>query len=624
MTQEDFFKRYIYKPSTDKLGGGSFGKVYKAYDTVLDKYIALKVAEQMEVDGKKFTLSDEFNALANLDDHTNIAKYEHLYTFESPQGVFDYAIMQYYPDGNLTQLLKSQSINEEQKDSIARQLMNGIEFLHQNNVVHRDLKPSNILIHNRVLNNKKEFIPKITDFGLSKKASTQNNKDNHFTNSFAAGTYAYSSPEQLKGEPLRLNTDWWAYGAIVFEIFTGKPLFNVEKQSSGSSALDVKEILDSILKNDITDKISILPEKWQRVAIACLEKNPDQRVKTQDELLQLLEGTAITKENKIPIIEDMEDDATVLLTPKPKEPIASKSSKDRIKAQEVTPPTSAKTESSSEESFFKKYGMLIPILIGAIIGLAFLFKVINNNGSQLPNSKDIPYVASKDTSSSSTDTLEITQPKTIDKIPSSLQLPDGTPVGVKMKSDDWKATFVQKFNELEKNESKKSAAENLEAYKALKATIPQNATKEIGLVQKKINNFLLKSDNQNTKGKTVDANLIRQKLVGEYSFAMHSLSTTQKGTAKIYIDPFNILSLKLKQSVGGEELSFQGAIEIVDENQFNVSGIYFITKNNINNGQQFHVFPGQSFKKEGNVYRTYLSLKPYDNSNEIIDIYFNK
>lgn len=291
MTQQEFFTRYSYSPKTDKLGGGSFGKVYKAYDTTIDKYVAIKVAEQLETAGKTFSLLDEFKALESLPDHVNIAKYEQLYTFESPQGVFDYAIMQYYADGNLSQLIYGQKLTAEQKENLALQLLNGIGFLHQHKVVHRDMKPSNILIHNRILGGNKEFIPKITDFGLSKKAKTD--KGTHFTNSIAAGTYAYSSPEQLKGEELRFNTDLWAYGAIVYELFTGKTMFNIEKTSTGSSALEVREILDNILKSDISTKIAELPPKWQPAITACLGRDAPKRVKTAQEILDILNGNTI-------------------------------------------------------------------------------------------------------------------------------------------------------------------------------------------------------------------------------------------------------------------------------------------------------------------------------------------
>ena len=203
MTQQEFFNQYQYKASIDKIGGGSFGKVYKAYDTVLDKYNAIKVAEQIEVQGKTFSLLNEFKALENLPYHVNIAKYEKFFSFEAPQGVFVYAIMQYYPDGNLSQLIQDHHLTDEQKENLALQLLNGVGFLHQHNVVLRDMKPSNILIHNRTLNGKKEYIPKITDFGLSKKADT--GKNTHFTNSFATGTYAYSSPRTIERRSVALQ-----------------------------------------------------------------------------------------------------------------------------------------------------------------------------------------------------------------------------------------------------------------------------------------------------------------------------------------------------------------------------------------------------------------------------------
>ncbi len=317
MTQQEFFARYSYNPANDKLGGGSFGKVYKAYDTVLDKFVAIKVAEQMEAGGKTFSLLDEFKALENLPDHANIAKYEQLYTYESPQGVFDYAVMQYYPDGNLSQLISNQSLTLEQKEHLALQLLEGIGFLHSYKVVHRDLKPSNILIHKRRLGGDVAYIPKITDFGLSKKAHGR--QDSRFTNSIGAGTYAYSSPEQLKAEELRLNTDWWSYGVIVYEVFTGKQMFQVTKISTGSSAMDVREILDNILKSDITNKIKELPEKWQAVVTACLQRNANKRVKTAEKIKAILNGIDfLEKQEGTKIIDDEKTVIDPTPNPQPK------------------------------------------------------------------------------------------------------------------------------------------------------------------------------------------------------------------------------------------------------------------------------------------------------------------
>ena len=202
MTQEEFFKRYKYDVVDDRIGGGGFGTVYKAYDTTLHREVAIKVSEVKTVNGKTFSLRDEVEALTHVPEHPNIANYEKekLFTFKMPNGVFDYAVMQYYPDGNLSNAIK-QGLTAQQKEDIATQLLEGIAFLHQHKVVHRDLKPGNILI----VRDGDRIIPIITDFGLSKAANMGDGSV--FTNSIGGGTPRYSSPEQLQGKPLRLNTD---------------------------------------------------------------------------------------------------------------------------------------------------------------------------------------------------------------------------------------------------------------------------------------------------------------------------------------------------------------------------------------------------------------------------------
>lgn len=300
MTQQEFFTRYTYNTRTDKLGGGAFGTVYKAYDNVLDKYVAIKISEVKTIGGKEFSLMDEFNAIKGLSDHTNIAKYEQLFSFDQPNGVFDFAIIQYYPDGNLKDLIKNEKLTQTEKEKIAKQILEGLSFLHHHKVVHRDMKPSNILIHKR---EGKNYIPKIADFGLSKKADP--NAKSRFTNSFGGGTLEYSSPEQLRGQNLRFNTDLWAWAVIVYELFTEKPLFQ-PKNNNTASAENEKEIFEQILNKDISSSLKDIPTNWSNALLASLDRNPETRVKTANEIFDILKNSKTISD-----IESKEDDTKV-------------------------------------------------------------------------------------------------------------------------------------------------------------------------------------------------------------------------------------------------------------------------------------------------------------------------
>ena len=285
MTQEEFFKRFTYSVSTDRIGGGGFGTVYKAKDHVLHRTVAIKVSEvKTTADGQKtFSLKDEFEALQHVPKHPNIANYEELYTFEDHRGICDYAVMQYYPDGNLSNAIK-QGLTAQQKEDIATQLLEGIAFLHKNKVVHRDLKPGNILI----MKDDDGIIPIITDFGLSKAANMGDGS--MFSNSFGGGTQRYSSPEQLQGKPLRLNTDLWSYGSILYELFTGEQLFTAGSGAANSAQADL-EIYNKIIHGDV-EKLSKMPEKWRKVAERCLVVDADKRAKDEEELFGIINGEA--------------------------------------------------------------------------------------------------------------------------------------------------------------------------------------------------------------------------------------------------------------------------------------------------------------------------------------------
>ena len=283
MNQEQFQQRYRYNPSSDSLGEGGFGKVFKAYDTHRDRWVALKVSE-VKPGMEQVRLKKEVEMVNNLPTHPNIAYYEECYTFSSFAGEYDFGVLQYYEAGNLQQLAVKVKLSEEQKRAILIQILDGIGFLHAHGIIHRDLKPANILMVNR----NGEYIPKITDFGISKQLDI--NKSSVFENSLAgAGTLSFASPEQLGDLVIRKNTDLWSFGVIAFWLLTGKLPFTTGSHTSTSEA-GRSELFKQISSGHLPEALSALDSRWQDLITACLTVDADVRVKNAEECKLLLEG----------------------------------------------------------------------------------------------------------------------------------------------------------------------------------------------------------------------------------------------------------------------------------------------------------------------------------------------
>lgn len=280
MTKKEFLQKYEIDVAHGRLGGGGFGTVYKAYDTINSTFKAVKVSEVKYLGKKKFSLIDEFNATRDLDAHRNIANYEAVYQFEMSNGVFDYAVMQYYPFGNLKELIRTQNLNTVQKIEIAKGLINGVHYLHQNHIIHRDLKPSNILIAER--NN--VYTPKIADFGLSK---IYDSGIEDISNSVGGGTLEYSSPEQLKGLPLKPNTDIWSLGVIIYELFIGRIPFETTT-SVGNEIHRRHKILENIGSDKPIEGIEQCPHPFNEVVQQSLVKDQSLRLQSSQDLIVLL------------------------------------------------------------------------------------------------------------------------------------------------------------------------------------------------------------------------------------------------------------------------------------------------------------------------------------------------
>ncbi len=263
---------------TVKLGQGGMGEVWRATDTRLGREVAIKVLpEAFARDADRLArFQREAQVLASLN-HPNIA---------AIYGVEARALVMELVDGpTLAERIAQGAVPLEEALPIARQIAEALEYAHERGIVHRDLKPANIKImpENRV---------KVLDFGLAKAVSSESAAAvdaNSPTLTMSAtvagvimGTAGYMSPEQAKGKPVDRRADIWAFGVVLFEMLTGRPLYTGET---------VSEVLAAILKDtlDLASLPETTPPAVHRLLRRCLEKDPRRRLQAIGEARIALE-----------------------------------------------------------------------------------------------------------------------------------------------------------------------------------------------------------------------------------------------------------------------------------------------------------------------------------------------
>jgi|GEM_PF-1220462 len=283
-TFQEFKKRYPiqFAEKGTWLGSGTYGKVFRVEDQVETEWVAVKISEYRQNDTK--SLKAEVELAQKVPRHANIARYDACYRLETDTGISDFAVMKYYSDGNLADLLKRSKLTDKELRDIVRGTLEGLKHLHQQRIVHRDFKPANILISR---DNSGRFIPKIADFGLSKLVSQDEIDSSDFDLSDGRGTPSYKAPEQIEGGRVSFNLDLWAFGVILYEMLTGEKPFSVGTQSSEPTLR--REIERKITSAQLPDRLRTLAEPYQGMIRRCLVKDIRQRVRKADELLALLD-----------------------------------------------------------------------------------------------------------------------------------------------------------------------------------------------------------------------------------------------------------------------------------------------------------------------------------------------
>jgi hypothetical protein len=254
-----------------QIGAGGMGEVYRAHDTRLNRDVALKVLpEAFARDSERMARFErEAKVLASLN-HPNIAA---IYGLEE-SGPIRALVMELVEGPTLAERIRGGAIPLEEALPIARQVADAVEYAHDKNVIHRDLKPANIKV-------KEDGTVKVLDFGLAKALSEEveaEDMSNSPTLSMAAtrqgmilGTAAYMSPEQAKGKVVDRRADVWAFGAVLYEMLTGKQTFHGE---------DVTEILAAVVRAepDWNQLPATTPHAIRNLLRRCLDRNLRRRL----------------------------------------------------------------------------------------------------------------------------------------------------------------------------------------------------------------------------------------------------------------------------------------------------------------------------------------------------------
>jgi len=253
----------------EKLGEGGMGVVYKAQDIKLKRTVALKfLPPSLTKDvAAKERFMIEAQTASSLD-HANLCT---IFEIDETTGKELFICMASYDGETLKDKLKQGPLEINEAIDYASQIAAGLSRAHEANIIHRDIKPSNIIITKR-------GEVKIIDFGLAKLIG-----QTKITKSGAIlGTFAYMSPEQIRGENVDHRTDLWSLGAILYEILTGKQPFETEFEIT---------LLYLILNEHpppVQELRSDIPEPLQVIAHKLLEKSLKQRYRTANALINEL------------------------------------------------------------------------------------------------------------------------------------------------------------------------------------------------------------------------------------------------------------------------------------------------------------------------------------------------
>ena len=268
------------------LGAGGMGEVYRARDSRLQRDVAVKVLPSgLSSDPDRLRRFEQEARAAGVLNHPNILA---IHDIGSHEGA-PYIVSELLEGETLRERMGGSALPPRKALEIAIQITRGLAAAHDRGIVHRDLKPENLFIT-------RDGHVKILDFGLAKLTLPEEAEPAGMTNlpttpagtdpGKILGTASYMSPEQVRGQPAGHRSDLFTFGAILYEILSGKRAFRRET---------AVETMNAILKEDppdLTETNRNLPPALERIVRHCLEKRPEDRFQSARDLAFDLEAVS--------------------------------------------------------------------------------------------------------------------------------------------------------------------------------------------------------------------------------------------------------------------------------------------------------------------------------------------
>ncbi len=295
------------------LGAGGMGEVYKATDTRLGRTVAIKILPSQFSDHEdmKARFEREARTIAGLS-HPNICTLHDVGhevpltapvapgapdALDAPGTPVDFLVLEYLEGDTLAARLERGALPLADALPIAIAIADALDKAHRQGIVHRDLKPANVMLT--------KAGPKLLDFGLAKwtagegdSLAAQPTRADITGQGMMLGTLQYMAPEQIEGKEADARTDIFAFGALLYEIITGRKAFQGKSQAT---------LIASIMSRDprpISEFVAISPPALEHLVERCLQKEPENRWQSAHSLAMQLRWIAYGgAEGAAPVVE---------------------------------------------------------------------------------------------------------------------------------------------------------------------------------------------------------------------------------------------------------------------------------------------------------------------------------